>query len=313
LKSNIRFDLKNRTIEFSIVRWLGLQKVTRNFALDQVVSMNPYKSGVFGMDLTVIIFADGSQITLGFSRKADTHKFSQLLSAKTEAGLSPVVNLSQTSANMPVSVAKSQMARQLRSWQIWLVIIGIGQMVAAKGFSPWGSLLILVSIASVYFANASMFAIFAVTILWAGISDLFSGVGVLMGISILQFIIAFQVFRRFLHFQQIERAEGIQTASRTSRAFPWAALVLGAGSFFCLTGLVAVVFINALTIKNSMVSTAMGWLETISVYAALIGLATGIAAWVAAYPRKWTYIIGTIFAGLALLLQLGLMLLAALI
>lgn len=312
MRLNLQFDFDTRAINFVAGSWFGLRKTEKNFTMDQVVSIGQVKANAFGNLLAQIGFEDGSQLNLGFSKKADQAQLLQILTTKAEAGFFPALNSPLQAASAEISGTKALMARELRSWQVWLFIIAIGQMFAAGGFSPWGGLLIAMALVSMYFAEAGMFAIFAVTIAWAGISNLFSGNSVWTGMAIGQFFISFQIFQQFRRFLQIEKTENAQSASRSARVFPWAALVLGIGSLLGFLLMVVGIFANAFTVKSDAIYAALDWIETISVYAALIGLSTGLAGWIGSYPRKWASVVGVIVSGLTLLLQLGFMILVRL-
>lgn len=305
------FDFQGRAIHLSFSQWFGLRKVEKDFAMDALVAINQGANTLTGERIG-FLFADGNILGISFPRKTNAAQLLQMLTGRAQAGYFPALNSPDAAGEAAVSETKSLMARELRSWQLWLVVIAIGQMVAAKGFSPWGGLLIVVALASLYFAEAGMFAIFLVTVAWAGISNLLSGTGIWGGMAILQFFMAFQIFKQFQRFLRIEKAEGTQNTSRAARVFPWVALFLGPGSLLAFLIMFVGIFANALTIKSDTINSILTWADTFSIYSALIGLSTGLAGWVASYPRKWASVIGVVASGLTLLAQLGFALLALL-
>jgi hypothetical protein len=192
---------------------------------------------------------------------------------------------------------------------VLLIIMGVGQMLAAKGFSAWGFLLIVIGLASYYFSEASMFMVYAATIIWAGINNIFNGPGVWTIFAFVQFYLGFTIFQQFRRYRKVEQEQRRvqRELSRSERFFPWIAAIFGVLSILFYGGM----WLGILTVVALKSASSGSWildflfvLGTIGLYLGIIGMATGLAAWVGAFPRKWLAITGTCAAGLTLLASL---------
>lgn len=93
------------------------------------------------------------------------------------------------------------MNKDIRSWAIWLLLIGAIH-IFTSGFlsAPWGVLLLIVGLASFVLRDRVMFVVYAVTIAWAAISNLISGQAAWITFAIVQVILAISLFRKFFHY-----------------------------------------------------------------------------------------------------------------
>ncbi|MHC1782301.1 MAG: hypothetical protein AB9891_05975 [Anaerolineaceae bacterium] len=214
-----------------------------------------------------------------------------------------------------------KMNKEARSWAYWLIIMGAIQMVAAKGFSQWGLLLIIIGLISFYYKESPMFLVYAATIGWAGISNLISAESLLWkGFSLLQFYWAYTLFRDFRRYQEAEQSfaasgTAVEEKSVSFKILPWVAPVLGVGGLLGYGFSFLIIFINAAFFRSDFFYQISDILMTISLYAGLLGFATGLAGWLSAGRKKVPAIIGCLAGGLTmvviilvtLLLQSGLL------
>jgi len=84
------------------------------------------------------------------------------------------------------------MSRDVRSWGKWLIGLGVVHLIASGSLdASWGIMLILLGAMSILFTSPSMYVIYAVTMAWAGISNLI-GAGLAWGVfAIFQFYLTF--------------------------------------------------------------------------------------------------------------------------
>jgi hypothetical protein len=201
------------------------------------------------------------------------------------------------------------MLRSLRSWGVWLIILG-GIHLFAAGFlnAPWGILLLVVGLASLYIQDATMFVIYAVTLTWVAIYNLTSAHIGWIALALFQFLWAFQTFRQFRRFYQTQKEQDTLTeqvpSTRASRIFSWTSAVLGGFSLIGYVVLVAI-FIFRATSTGAATMAGAGFIEGLIIDMGVLGLATGLASILAGYEPKSLAITGMITGLLTLLIQLG--------
>lgn len=215
------------------------------------------------------------------------------------------------------------MLREIRSWAFWLLGMGVLHVIVSGVFSaPWGVLLIAVGLASFYFRDAAMFVVYAVTLGWAAISNLLSGSGTWMVLALLQAFFVYSTLRQFVRFRraqaeelqrlQAEHPEQPPLLDRSARVFPWAGLVMGSLS---LTGLIFVFFgaiLMAALTESASFPDWVTFVEGLVVDGAVLGFACSLAALLSGSQHKGVAIAGGVLSVLALLGELGLVLIGKL-
>ncbi|NIV38487.1 MAG: hypothetical protein GWN58_56450 [Anaerolineae bacterium] len=202
--------------------------------------------------------------------------------------------------------------KELRSWGITLLIFGVLHIVAS-GFlsSSFGVMLIVVGLASFYFRSASMLVVYAVTLAWAGISNLTSGEWLWIGFAALQGFFCFRILRRFLHYREAEaaleapsdlEASGL-TPQRTAKVFPWAGFFLGGFSLLALVAAFGLVIVLVIISTTETMPTFLSILEDLAVSAGVLGFALGLASLLCRYRWKIVAIMGMIAGLLTLIIE----------
>jgi hypothetical protein len=211
--------------------------------------------------------------------------------------------------------AYNSMLSKIKSWGQALLLLGVVQMIASGVLSAaWGVLLLLVGVASFYFKDAAMFMVYAMTILWAGIGNLFGGGWIWVGYGVLQFYWAFGLLREFLRFRHVQAeyathvqsdpSKGAAPPMRARRIFPWASLILGV---LVLAGLVVVFVLVALS-SDVQPSNPLYILFDILPDLAVVGMAMGLASFLSRFPSKLVAAIGMVACSLVMLGWLALLL-----
>jgi hypothetical protein len=286
---------------------------TRDFA--QVIHAE-HRKGPLSNDVELTT-DDGLRITLQFGIRASeavkaSAQIGQLLGCQV-----PLVDLTAAARLRAAPATYDTMLREIRSWAFWMLGLGALHMIVSRTFStPWGILLIVVGLASFYFRDAAMFVVYAVTLAWAGLSNLLSATAGWQVFALFQLFLVYVVFQQFLRFRraQIEQSLKLQAEhpdqaplpDRCARIFPWAGLVLGSVS---LTGLVLVFFgaffLAAMT-RNASLPRWVTFVEGLVVDGAVLGFAVGLGAWLSGCQRKIVAIVGCVLSALTLLIELGL-------
>jgi hypothetical protein len=201
-------------------------------------------------------------------------------------------------ANEVVLKDYALMLKENRSWGFGLLLIGALHVVTSGFLSaPWGIMLIAAGLASFYFRTAPMFIVYAVTLAWAGLSNLIGGETGWIILAFFQMFLAFSVFRKYRRFRDAESnyAKLATTdatldrlpAERAARFFPWLGALLSCSS---LLGLV-LVFIIALVLAvvnedAASIPEYFYFIEGLVVAFGVLGFAIGLASLLARYRLK---------------------------
>jgi hypothetical protein len=206
----------------------------------------------------------------------------------------------------------STISKEIRSWAISLLVMGVISIVASGFLSaPWGILLIIVGLASFYFRSSAMLVVYAVTLAWAGICNIISGQTFWIVFAVIQWVITFQVFRKFLSFRKAEEnsaeeefGSSVLTPQRSSRIFPWAAGALGIlsllGFIVILIGAIIFTFIKG---YQAMPELSV-FIEGLVVNFGLLGFAIGLASILCKYPKKFISIAGMVTGILPFMIEI---------
>lgn len=304
LKADLFFDYRACQLRY-FARYLLRFPMTREetWNITQVVKAERQKA-VFGRQFVNVLLDDGSRFVLEFGKKEQAERFLARIDGQARAALAES-ETAQVIAKAQASETRALMQRELRSWSLWLFIMGAFQMIAAKGFSSWGALLILVGLSALYFNEAPMFIVFATTVAWAGINNLMAGEARWIGYAIFQAILVVQIARQFRRFNALAK-EPDAAPARSSRLFPWLALLLGAGGLLGLAGLIVLVILLAAANPNSQMPGIFAYVESAVVYANVLGIGLGLSSLFSGFRWKAASIAGLICGSLGILIELGL-------
>jgi hypothetical protein len=243
--------------------------------------------------------------------------------ARVEKNVSDVA-ASTAVAGEAVDAQRANTARQLyqemmkenRSWGRWSLILGVIHLIASGFLSMgWGILLLAVGGASFLFSDAAMFVVYAVTLAWAGLSNVLGGEITWIVFAIVQFFLAFRVMQRFFRYRAAqESVAGVLSADsplvpgRARRIFPWLGGALGVLAVIGLVGLfvVMVVLIAIGTIDEVPAGLDLG--ASLVENVAVLAIAVSLASLLSRYRFKGVAIVGLVGGILVLGLELLLIL-----
>jgi len=135
------------------------------------------------------------------------------------------------------------MSKDIRSWGKWLVGLGLFHLIAAgKLDASWGVMLILLGAMSFLFTSPSMYVLYAVTMAWAGITNMLGGGWGWNIFALFQLYLAFKIGRQYYFFHKAGLVEAEREAVYDGsgkrpiapRLFPWLGLIGGAFLLFLL-------------------------------------------------------------------------------
>lgn len=209
----------------------------------------------------------------------------------------------------------SMMLKSIRSWGTTLLILGAIH-VFTNGFlsAPYGVVLIIVGLGSFLFKSSSMFVIYAVTLLWAAISNIISLNVAWIGMGLIQVFMAYRVFKQFQVYGRVEA--GLKelttngstppgmTSDRAARFFPWLGSILGCSSiiFFAILFVVVVIIVVG---SNGLapIPDYFGFMEGLLVNLAVLGASIGLASLLSKYKYKPLAILGMVGGILTILIE----------
>ncbi len=215
-----------------------------------------------------------------------------------------------------------EIAPDLRKWGIGLIILGVIQLAITE-WQPvsWGSVLILVGLASFLFHEASMYVIYGVTVGWAAFNNLVSGSLAWMGFAAVQIYITVQLFRKFGDYRtaraeyeaSLTEEDPTNLAGRdwAAAVFPWIGIALGGlslASICLLFGVIVYFASQRIGVPTPTVEMVLQLMVSLSI----LGGSTSLAALLSRYGNRWFSIVGLVANGLCLLVILGLIILGML-
>lgn len=217
-----------------------------------------------------------------------------------------------TPSSASIEIFHGTILKEIRSWGTTLLILGAMHIFAA-GFlnASWGIILIIVGLASFYFRSSAMLVIYAVTLAWAGVSNIMSGAGIWMGFAFIQWFLAFRVFQKFVGFQKAERNFQVSelhwgglTPNRTAAAFPWVAALLGVLSVIGLVGVFVGALVSAIVSEANAVPRIFVFAESLVMNLGVLGFAVGLASILARHPRRFLAIAGMVAGAFTCVVEL---------
>lgn len=196
-----------------------------------------------------------------------------------------------------------KMNKDIRSWGIFSLILGLVHLLLSGLLdSSWGIMLILVGLSSFYFRTASLYVVFAVMLVWAGVANLSSGEAAWVVFAFIQFIGAFQAIRQYYRYRKagfVKNAELQQQGhiqySRAESVFPWASCLMGT-----LAGLTVITFFLGIVLyaviypeqEQIPYESVMAFLIALAINIGILALGFGLAAGLSNYGWKLLSIIG---------------------
>lgn len=207
----------------------------------------------------------------------------------------------------------AKMRKEVRSWGLWLLAIGVLSLILSGLSGSWGVMLLIVGLASFVFRETAMFVVYGIILAWAALNNILSGQATWIVVALVQLGLTFHVFRRYVRYRRAEQAlDRPPGPQRASRAFPQIGCALGA---LALAGLV-IIFAGAVLLSvggGTDMTGSLVWLESLVTGLAVLGLATAVASLLSGYGRKLVAVLGIVASSLVLLVELALFLLALLL
>ncbi len=306
LAAEVRFDFPARELIFKASYLLRRSRhVEWNVPFQQLSSLRLRPQPLGKRHVAQLRLLDGAELVMDFGRRtSEAEQLAQRFAPGNVNGPEVMHALAEA------TVIKERLERQTRSWGTWLILMGILQMVNARGLSPWGVVLLLIGAASFYFHEAAMYVIYAVTIGWAGVMNLLNNTAMVWrGYAIFQLILMIIIFQQFRQYRRAEQLAAsatpdasLQAPTRTQRWFPLIALLLGGAALLLFIAAIGMAFV----LHNRDLMPLISLFETLAVNMAVLGVATGLAGWLSIPFNQWVSIVGCLAGGLTLVAELAL-------
>jgi hypothetical protein len=222
-------------------------------------------------------------------------------------------------ANEAVLKDHALMLKENRSWGYGLLVIGALHVVTSGILSAsWGIMLIVVGLASFYFRTAPMFIVYAVTLAWAGLSNLSGGETGWVIFALFQMYLAYSVFRKYRRFHDAESnyaklATADATldtlpAERAARLFPWLGALLSCSSLLGFVLVFVIVIVLAVVNEDAAsVPEYLYFIEGLVVNFGVVGFSIGLASLLSKYHPKALAIVAIVAGVLTVVVELALL------
>jgi hypothetical protein len=191
-----------------------------------------------------------------------------------------------------------RMARELRSWALWLLFGGMISVLAAQAIPldpSWGLVMAATGAGALIFRAPANFVVFGTTLAWVGVGNLAAGELSWVLFALIQLAASFQSFRRFFLYRRASAENDAKPpgargrsmialiGARPNRIFPLVASIL---TILTLIGMVATVTPYFLSEDPSMPTEQSGvlyWLAGVTNGFAALGLGLGLASVLSGY------------------------------
>lgn len=229
----------------------------------------------------------------------------------TNSPASANTNIGTASPASAVNYSHAAMLAEIRSWAFWSLGLGALHLITSGFLSaPWGILLVIVGLGSFFFQSASMFIIYAITLAWAGLSNVLSLETGWIFFGLYQFYLAFRVFQKFRLFHNMEKEASELTVidsapkERADQFFPWLGSFFGCSSIVGFVLLIlAAIFIAVGSNGTATPPDYFGFIEGLIVNFGVLGASIGLASLLSKYKLKALAWIGLIAGVVTVLLE----------
>jgi hypothetical protein len=194
-------------------------------------------------------------------------------------------------------------------------------LVASGFLNPgWGITLLAVGGLSFIFREASMFIMYAVALIWVGISNILSldwGIWTFLGAyQIYLGAMLFQKFRRYRDYEHQhlnnnkEASSGVNTG-RAEKLFPWLGASMAGIGLLVYAAAIVVMFIAVVMVYETpggsisdSLAVALDLISGVALGIGIIGFGLSLSSVVSKYKQKWLSWAGIVFGSFLILLEI---------
>ena len=238
----------------------------------------------------------------------------RLLKFQPEAQLDPLFH-----PDLAQSELQSLTRREIRAWGAAALLLGLVHLVTSGVLNaPWGIALVLVGVASFFFSTSAMFMVYSVALLWAAVTNAFTGDWLWLVFAAFQVLLAGMVFRRFQRFRAAQTASSEDTPDEdpggaatepVAQAFTLAGLGLGLVSLLGFGVLFGMILTAQASHPLDPGQPVVVFLEGLAVNLGVLGFGAGLGSLLSRYPRRSLGVVSMVAGGLVVLAEMALTLL----
>jgi hypothetical protein len=207
---------------------------------------------------------------------------------------------------------------RIRFWGYLSIGLGILQIIRLDALSiTWGVLLVLVGLAVLYYQTSAAFVVDAIVTLWAGSLNLFSGTTLWVLFGLAQILVGFIVFNDYYryknpedqHFSRFQSWEMFSTSYyRAGQGFPLLGFIIGLLALVAFLGSVISLFFvgtaPAETLLSGRIPGIYGLVFNLAQALAVLAVSLCLAALLSKFDRRRLTILGIVFGGLVILVNI---------
>jgi len=226
---------------------------------------------------------------------------------------------SSNRSQQPAAVFPDIVGR-IRFWGYLSIGLGILQIIRLDALSiAWGLLLALVGVGVLYYQTSPVFIVDAVVTLWAGSLNLFSGSTLWVLFGLAQILAGFMVFNDYYryrnpedqYFSRFQSWEMFKTSYyRAGQGFPLLGFIIGLLALVAFLGSVISLFFVGTAPTEILLSGSLpgiyGLVFNLSQALAVLSVGLCLAALLSKFDRRRLTILGVVFGGLVILVNIAL-------
>ncbi|MEN8242976.1 MAG: hypothetical protein ABFS17_13740 [Chloroflexota bacterium] len=222
------------------------------------------------------------------------------------------------------SIGHATMLNEIASWGRSSLILGVVHIIASGFLNPgWGVTLLAVGGLSFIFKEASMFIMYAVTLIWVGISNIMSldvGLWTFFGAyQIYLGVMLFKKYRRYRdyelqHLNSLEEIPADYKVGRAPKLFPWAGGLLSGLGLVVYVGVWLAVFValvvaydesQAASTLSDSVWNIFDLVGGVALGLGIVGLGLSISSVASKYKPKFVAWAGVVLGSLLVLAEVA--------
>lgn len=237
----------------------------------------------------------------------------------------PVVGLGEQEISLVEqrsAMGHATMLTEIKSWGRSSLLLGVIHIVASGFLNPaWGVTLLVVGGLSFLVQEASMFVLYAVALVWVGISNILStGLGLWTLFGIYQIYLGIRLFGKYKryrdheqkHIASLEEVPAEIKVGRAAQYFPWVGSGLSVLGLIIFGGVWVFLFISMMVIYaetqttnlSETLFTTLDLIAGVSLGLGIVGFALSLAAVLSKYTPRWLAWVGVVLGGLLVLIEI---------
>jgi hypothetical protein len=217
------------------------------------------------------------------------------------------------------AMGHATMLKDISSWGTSSLVLGAVHLFASGTLNPgWGITLLAVGGLSFLVKEASMFVMYAVALVWVGISNIlllnwglwtiFGGYQIYLGIMLFQKFRNYRAYEK-QHLSTIDQPLPGVKVGRAQKLFPWLGAVFSGLGLLVYVGTILVLFLAIAAAYDTggelsdSFATVIDLVSSSALGIGIIGFGLSLSSVLSKYQPRWLGIAGIIFGSLLVLVE----------